>query len=100
MHLPRSIKGMFFASALVGLLFGLEALCPVSAGTVCFADRFATPIFLPLVALYNLFGYAPEASYQELTFVTLYWAAIGFLAGLMLDLWAHGNNEKQMPNDR
>ena len=89
MRIPHSIQGMLFAPALIALLFLLKAFCPASAGNACFADYFATPVFLPLVALYKIFGYAPQASYQELAFIFLYWALVGFLLGLVADLLFH-----------
>lgn len=87
MRIPYSIQGMLFAPALVGLIFLLKAFCPASAGNACFADVFATPVFLPLIAVYKIFGGIPAASGgQELIFILLYWALTGFVLGLILDL--------------
>ena len=78
---------MLFAPVLVALIFVLKGLCPGSVGSACFADFFATPIFLPLVAIYKIFGYAPSASGGEVAFIFLYWALVGFVLGLILDLY-------------
>jgi hypothetical protein len=87
MKIPYSIQGMLFAPALICLVLFLKALCPASAGNMCFSDWFATPIFLPLIAVYRIFGSAPLAStLEELIFIALYWAFAGFLVGLILDL--------------
>lgn len=77
---------MLFAPALVGLMFLLKAFCSATAGSSCFADYFATPIFLPLVALYRAFGKVPALNAQEVLFIFLYWAFMGFLLGLVADL--------------
>lgn len=87
MKIPYSIQGMLFAPVLVTLLFILKAICPESAGNACFADWFATPIFLPLVAIYKIFGQIPLVSGQEVAFIFLYWALVGFVVGLILDLY-------------
>lgn len=78
---------MLFAPTLVALLFALKAVCPASAGEACFADWFATPIFLPLIAVYKIFDHVPTASGQEIVFIFLYWALVGFVLGLILDLY-------------
>jgi hypothetical protein len=78
---------MLFAPVLVALLFVLKAFCPESAGDACFADWFATPIFLPLIAVYKIFNHVPTASGQEAVFIFLYWALVGFVLGLIPDLY-------------
>lgn len=98
MRLPYSIQGMMFAPALVGLVFILKAFCPASAGAACFADYFATPIFLPLVALYRIFGKVPDLNVQEVLFVFLYWAFIGFLVGLFIDLMKPKKEDASAPS--
>lgn len=84
-----AIKGLFFAPALVCLFFLLKAFCPASAGSSCFADQFAVPIFLPLVAVYKIFGDSSVLLGQEFLFIILYWAFIGYLIGLIVDLLTH-----------
>jgi len=70
----------------VGFLIVLKAFCPAFTSGVCFADFFAMPVFLPLVAFYRIFGQNPPFSNQELVLVFLYWALIGLLVGLLIDL--------------
>lgn len=86
MRLPSSVQGLFFAPVIVCLFFVLKAFCPGSAGESCFADQFAVPIFLPLVAVYKIFGDSSIIAGQEFLFVMVYWAFIGFLVGLVVDL--------------
>jgi len=54
---------------------------------MCFADQFSTPIFLPLIAVYKIFDGVDITRGQEFLFILLYWAVLGFLIGLILDLW-------------
>lgn len=86
-RLPYALQGLLFVPALIALIFVLKAFCPESSGEGCFADYFATPIFLPLVIIYKLFGGNSAALGQEFLFILLYWAAIGFLLGFILDLY-------------
>ena len=86
MRFASALKGLFFAPAIVCLFFVLKAFCPESAGDSCFADQFAVPIFLPLVAVYKIFGNSSIIGGQEFLFIMLYWAITGFLVGLILDL--------------
>lgn len=87
MRLPYSIQGIIFSPFLVGLIFVLKAFCPDSAGEMCFADSFATPLFMPLIAVYKMFGDFPGPNGQEVLFLILYWAVVFFLVGLILDLY-------------
>lgn len=87
MRIPSSIKGAIFAPVLICLFFVLKVFCPESAGNSCFADQFAVPIFLPLVAIYKIFGDSSIIHGQEFLVVMIYWAVIGFLVGLVVDLW-------------
>jgi hypothetical protein len=85
--MPYSIQGMLFAPVLISLILLLKAFCPASAGNMCFADWFATPVFLPLIAIYKIFGGVPgQGNAQELLFIVLYWTLTGFVLGLILDL--------------
>ena len=86
MRIPYAVQGLLFAPALVGLILVLKAFCPAAADGSCFADFFAMPIFLPLIALYKIFGSTPPFSGQEFLFIFLYWAVVGFFLGLILDL--------------
>jgi len=84
--IPLWIQGLFFAPILICLFFVLKATCPESAGSSCFADQFAVPIFLPLVAIFKIFGSTDFLMGQEFLFILIYWALIGALIGLILDL--------------
>ncbi len=98
-RVPSSVQGMLFAPAAVTLFFLLKTFCPESAGNMCFSDQFSLPIFLPLAAIYRLFGGNGVIFGQDFLFVLLYWAAVGFLLGLIFDLWSKGQNDKlQMSN--
>lgn len=85
MRLPYSIQGSLFAPALVFLIFILKAFCTGSGGS-CFPDYFASIIFLPVVAMYRMFGRVPELNFPEVCLIFLYWAFIGFLIGFFVDL--------------
>src|SRR5687767_14461702 len=85
-NIPSSVQGLLFGPILISLFFVLKAFCPDSAGEMCFADQFALPIFLPLGAIYKIFGDSDIIFGQELLFIFVYWALIGFLIGLILDL--------------
>ena len=99
MRIPSSVQGLIFAPTLICLFFILKAFCPDSAGDSCFADQFAVPIFLPLVAIYKIFGDTSVVAGQEFLLIMVYWAFIGFLVGLILDLWRHtGTQEIIMPD--
>ncbi len=85
MRIPYAIWGMFLAPILVGLVFLLKDFCPADGG-MCLADYFAKPIFLPLIAIYHLFGRVPNMNGLEVVLIFLYWALVGFFFGLILDL--------------
>lgn len=89
MRLSSATKGILFAPTLICLFFILKAFCPESAGDACFADQFAVPIFLPLIAVYRLFGSSDIILGQEFLFVLIYWSFVGFLVGFILDLYTH-----------
>ena len=88
MHIPYSIRGALFAPALIALTLVLKVFCPASIdiGSVWFANHLAVPIFLPLILLYATVGKG-LVLIHELWFVVLYWSFIGFLIGLILDLY-------------
>jgi hypothetical protein len=86
MRLPYALQGAIFAPVLVGLIFALKASCPESAGDACFADYFATPIFMPLLVIYKIFGGTSAAIGQEILLIFLYWGVVGFLIGFLIDL--------------
>lgn len=95
MRIPSSVQGLLFAPTLVCLFFALKAFCPDSAGSSCFADQFAVPIFLPLVAIYKIFGNSSVIGGHEFLFILTYWAFIGFLVGLGVDLlFSHKKRSK------
>ncbi len=85
--MPAAIKGLFFGPALVCLLFILKTFCPGSAGDACFSDQFSVVIFMPLIAVYDIFGGTDVIKGQEFLLIIAYWAVIGFLIGLILDLY-------------
>jgi hypothetical protein len=86
-NLPKAIKGFFFAPALILLFFLLKSFCPESAGNSCFSDQFSVPIFYPLIAIYRYFGSSEIIGGHDFLFILGYWAILGFLIGLILDLW-------------
>ena len=88
-RIPSSVQGLLFAPVVICLFFILKAFCPESAGDSCFADQFAVPIFLPLVAVYKIFGDTSPILGQEFLFIIIYWAFLGFLIGLIFDLLEH-----------
>lgn len=83
MRIPYAVWGMFLLPILVGFIFVIKAFC---GGAACFADSFAKAIFLPLIAMSNIFGRVPTMNGAEIAFVFLYWALLGFLVGFILDL--------------
>lgn len=86
MRVPYAIQGMLFAPALVALAFGLKVICPVSPGSGCLSDYLSTPIFMPALFVENLVGEGIGSYVLEMIVVLLYWALVGFLIGLILDL--------------
>ncbi len=97
MRLPSSVQGMIFAPVLVCLFFILKAFCPESAGDSCFADQFAVPIFLPLVAIYKIFGNSSVIGGQEFLLILAYWAFVGFLVGLLVELFFSHRKSQPAP---
>ncbi len=89
MRIPYALQGMVFAPVLIGLIFVLKAFCPDSAGEMCFADQFAVPIFLPLIALYKIFGSSLVIAGSEFLFILVYWSLVGALLGFILDRYKH-----------
>lgn len=89
MRIPYAVKGVVLLPAIVGLMSMLKAFCSNLDDSTCFADYFAVPIFLPLVAIYNIFGEEVVGVGNELLFVFSYWGAIGVLIGFILDLYTH-----------
>ncbi len=96
-NVPYSLQAVIFVPLFAGLVFVLKAFCPDSAGDSCFADYFATPIFLPLIAIYKILGGAPASVGQELLFILLYWGAVGFLLGFILDLYTRPSQYSPEP---
>ena len=86
MRVPYFIQGALFGPALIGLTLVLKLACPVPTGSGCFADALAVPIFLPLIFIYTIVGEG-LVMYHELWFVLLYWGLVGFLIGLIFDLY-------------
>ncbi|CAN5142779.1 hypothetical protein BH11PAT3_BH11PAT3_2260 [soil metagenome] len=98
--IPYSIQGLIFAPALIGVIFVLKVSCPNSAGDWCFADNFVRPTFMPLKFLYQVFGnYAPILANHEPLFILAYWAIVGFLAGLLLELYVHMRKSPEVIGD-
>lgn len=88
MKVPYSVQGLFFAPAFIGLVFVLKITCPAPTGSGCFADNFLRPTFMPLNFLYKVFDkIAPTLALHEPIFILGYWAIVGFLAGLVIDLY-------------
>lgn len=84
-RIPSSFQGALFAPLLVSLFFVFKAFCEGE----CLADQFAVPIFLPLVAVYKIFGTLALLQGHEFLFIILYWAFVGFLVGFIIDLLTH-----------
>ena len=84
---PTALKGIFLAPVLICIFFVLKASCSEVVGESCFADRFAVPIFLPIVIIYRMFGDFAIIGNQQFLVVMLYWAAVGALIGFILDLY-------------
>ena len=95
-RIPSAVRGIFFGPVLISLFFILKAFCPQGTGDMCFADQFAVPIFLPLIAIYKIFGNSSVIWGHEFLFIIFYWAAVGFVIGLIIDLWSH--KEKSAPS--
>lgn len=89
MRVPYSIQGAFFAPSLIGIIFILKITCPASAGQGCFADPFLTPLFMPLSAIYRIFGVVPIVVAHEPIFILLYWVIVGIFVGLIFDILKH-----------
>ena len=89
--IPYSLQGLIFAPALIGVIFILKVTCPAATGEWCFADNFVRPTFMPLKFLYQVFGtnHAPLLANHEPLFILGYWAIVGFLVGLLLELYIH-----------
>src|SRR5689334_21315830 len=83
MRLPYAVQGAIYAPILVVIVFVLKGFC--SGEGFCIADPLAIPIFLPLIAIYRIFGENTGVFGQEFLFVILYWGVLGFLAGFILD---------------
>ena len=77
---------MFFAPALIGLMFLLKATCPAPTGAGCFADPFLQPVFLPVIFLYKLYGQTAYIIAHEALLILLYWGVIGLLIGAIFDI--------------
>ncbi len=84
---PSATRGFLFAPALICLFFLIKGFCPASAAGSCFTDQFAVPIFLPLIAIYKVFGTSGVIGGQDFLFTVFYWSLIGFGIGLILDLY-------------
>jgi len=87
MRIPYSIQGLFFAPALIGLVFILKISCPAGTWEGCFADNFITPVFMPIKFFYKIFSSHPLllAAHEPL-FILGYWALVGLFIGLIFDL--------------
>ena len=100
MRLPYVVWGFLLAPTFAWLMFLWKAWCPTSPSGVCLADYFSIPIFLPLITVYKVFGPNAIASNHELLLILLYWSAVGFLVGLILDLyirWSEYLHEQHPP---
>lgn len=86
MKISSAVRGAIFAPILICIFFLLKATCPDDLGSNCLADKFAVPIFLPLVAVYRLFGSTDMLMGMEFPFILVYWALVGALVGFILDL--------------
>lgn len=87
-RIPYAFQGLVGLPIFVALVFLLKTFCSENGG-VCIADYFAVPIFLPLIAIYKIFGGESAAAGHEILFIFLYWGLVGFLLGFILDLYTH-----------
>ncbi len=94
MKIPYAIQGAFFAPALVGVLFILKITCPASAGQGCFADPFLTPVFMPLMVIYKVFGDVSFVIAHEPIFILFYWIIVGIFVGLLFDILEDNQENK------
>jgi hypothetical protein len=85
---PSAVRGFLFAPALICLFFLIKGFCPTSAAGSCFTDQFAVPIFLPLIAIYKVFGTSGVIGGHDFLFTLIYWSLTGFFIGLILDLYS------------
>jgi hypothetical protein len=87
MKIPHSVEGLVLAPVFASTVFLLKLSCPVKTGEGCFADIFFKIVFLPLPFLYKIFSSNPVwiARHEALVLLT-YWAVIGFLIGLLVDV--------------
>jgi hypothetical protein len=92
MKTPYWYKGMVFAPVLIGLLFVLKITCPAPTGAGCFADSFLTPIFFPLPTIYKIFHNWSVLTMHEPATLLLYWAIVGGLVGLCIDVYKEASN--------
>ncbi len=87
MRIPHSIQGLVSLPLMAGIIFVLKSSCPSSSEGGCFADYFATIVFLPLVGWYKIVGSGIALGRgEEILFIFVYWAITGFIIGLILDL--------------
>lgn len=87
MKFKYAFGGLVLFPLLIGLVFVSKAMCSAGVGGGCFADYFAVPIFLPLLGVYKLFGSNAFAVGQEFLLIFLVWGVIGFILGLIKDVW-------------
>ena len=88
MKVPYAVQGFIFAPALISMIFILKVTCPAAAGQGCFADNFLEPVFMPLKFLYKVFqNHESVLALHEPLFIVGYWALVGLVAGLCVDLF-------------
>ncbi|MDB5253945.1 MAG: hypothetical protein JWL80_11 [Parcubacteria group bacterium] len=87
MRVPYAVQCALFAPSLVLLIFILKITCPVETGNGCFVDPFISSVFFPLPSVYRLFGQIGLVATHEPLFILLYWTVVGFLVGVVIDVY-------------
>mgnify|MGYP001613034983 CR=1 FL=1 len=96
MRIPYSLQGAVFGPVFILIVAVLKMLCPTSVGAECFADHLAAPIFLPLIFVYKIVG-SGWVMIHELWFIVIYWSLVGFLIGLIFDLYTRRSQYSPAP---
>lgn len=80
-HVPYWAQGIFFAFALIILIFFLKIICPIDVG--CLADPFLVPLFSPL-RITAFLGITDLGKWEPL-FIFSFWSVVGFCVGLVCE---------------
>lgn len=87
MKIPHWLEGSIIAVVFALLIFTLKLSCPARTGEGCFADAFTSILFLPLPFIYKIFSnHLVLVGKYEIIFLLSYWAIVGLLIGLFIDI--------------